>query len=283
MMFTNKWSNFQINNSASLDLGETSIADDEYYGYEGNSAAVNLADGNYHIIRIVAGRNHGSSSERELTYKVWVDETGPPVISFTSPGGHMPWPNSHPSWWFGMSESNTGSKIYFDYVTGTNAGMFGPGQDDGCTSESREGDRPEITHNLTPEPGNLVTGACCLAAGASIDTNYASCIAQGGTWLGYGSVAGDWANGDWNDACPPFYCHDSWADVDQDGDVDHDDFAVFQLCYTGSGNPVSTDPHYYCPCLDQDAVPDDDIDAADFDKFQNCASGPNVPAAVPCP
>ncbi|MGQ9650170.1 MAG: IPT/TIG domain-containing protein [Phycisphaerae bacterium] len=80
-------------------------------------------------------------------------------------------------------------------------------------------------------------------------------------------------------------CNDPFADVDGDGDVDQTDFAVFQLCYTGSGQgPVPTTPHY-CKCLDVDGAggqPDDDIDQGDFNKFEACASGPGILASTAC-
>ncbi|UCD30005.1 MAG: hypothetical protein JSV03_05890, partial [Planctomycetota bacterium] len=83
-------------------------------------------------------------------------------------------------------------------------------------------------------------------------------------------------------------CSDPFADVDEDGDVDQDDFAMFQLCYSGNGiqYPGTLD---YCACLDQgdetgDGLPDfdGDIDSFDFDAFQNCASGPDIPADITC-
>jgi len=65
-------------------------------------------------------------------------------------------------------------------------------------------------------------------------------------------------------------------DADIDGDVDQDDFAKFQACYSGSGNSVTGD----CICSDDDG--DTDVDDDDFTAFQACASGPNVPANPAC-
>ncbi len=79
-------------------------------------------------------------------------------------------------------------------------------------------------------------------------------------------------------------CNDPFADADGDGDVDQDDFANFQLCATGVGGGVPTDPAN-CYCFDTEGaggMPDDDIDAADFTNFQACASGPTVPANAAC-
>ncbi len=89
--------------------------------------------------------------------------------------------------------------------------------------------------------------------------------------------------------CNP--CHSPFADVDDDGDVDQADFAVLQLCYTGSGaTAVPANPEY-CACLDHaddDNNPetppgaDGNIDSFDVTAFERCASGPGVPADPDC-
>ena len=89
--------------------------------------------------------------------------------------------------------------------------------------------------------------------------------------------------------CNP--CHSPFADVDDDGDVDHADFAVLQLCYTGpDATSVPTTPEY-CACLDHaddDNNPvtppgaDGNIDSFDLTAFERCASGPGVPADPNC-
>lgn len=81
-------------------------------------------------------------------------------------------------------------------------------------------------------------------------------------------------------------CNAPFADADDDGDVDQDDFAVWQLCHTGAGTGVSipVNPEY-CGCFDQEGPlggPDGDIDQADFQKFEACSSGPMVPADPAC-
>jgi hypothetical protein len=68
----------------------------------------------------------------------------------------------------------------------------------------------------------------------------------------------------------PIFCPKPFADADEDGDVDQDDFAQFQLCYTGTGGGVPEG----CVCFDR--ANDSDIDDDDFSEFQKCASGPNV-------
>ncbi len=76
--------------------------------------------------------------------------------------------------------------------------------------------------------------------------------------------------------------HDPVFDLDDDNDVDGDDFGVFQTCITGPGDPenlfetLSGD----CQCMDtagQGGIPDNAIDQQDFGDFQLCASGPTVP------
>lgn len=69
------------------------------------------------------------------------------------------------------------------------------------------------------------------------------------------------------DACPmPF------ADADEDGDVDMDDFAAFQRCYTSS-TPGAYDAEN-CRCYDRDH--DAAVDEFDFLEFAQCTSGPEV-------
>lgn len=59
-------------------------------------------------------------------------------------------------------------------------------------------------------------------------------------------------------------------DDDGDGDVDMDDFAVFQACYTGTSTTIPSG----CSCFDTNA--DGMIDATDFAAFEACATGPDV-------
>lgn len=70
-------------------------------------------------------------------------------------------------------------------------------------------------------------------------------------------------------------CNLIWADADNDGDVDQDDFGVFQLCITGPTPGLPADPDY-CTCFDRTS-PVNVIDVTDFNEFKKCVSGPNVP------
>lgn len=67
------------------------------------------------------------------------------------------------------------------------------------------------------------------------------------------------------------------ADFDQDGDVDLDDFAILQACFTGQGYP-QTDPACAQTLLDGDH----DVDGVDMGLFDRCYSGSNVPADPAC-
>jgi M6 family metalloprotease-like protein len=69
----------------------------------------------------------------------------------------------------------------------------------------------------------------------------------------------------------------SIGDLDADGDVDQDDFGLFQACYSGPGAP-QTDPA--CNLARMDA--DTDVDGDDYAVFVKCRSGPTVPADPNC-
>lgn len=69
------------------------------------------------------------------------------------------------------------------------------------------------------------------------------------------------------------------GDFDLDGDVDQEDFGVFQSCYSGSGQPQTAPA-----CADARMDADDDVDLDDFLLWQNCMSRPDAladPACVP--
>lgn len=73
---------------------------------------------------------------------------------------------------------------------------------------------------------------------------------------------------------PP--CHDPFADLDGDGDVDQSDFGEWQLCL-GAWMAASSNK---CACLDR--AGDGHLDAADFASFRECLTGPGQPADVDC-
>lgn len=69
-------------------------------------------------------------------------------------------------------------------------------------------------------------------------------------------------------------------DADNDGDVDHVDFSLFQICYTDANDPGGKYNCDLCRCMNADV--DQDIDGDDRTAFEQCASGPGVSADVAC-
>jgi hypothetical protein len=67
------------------------------------------------------------------------------------------------------------------------------------------------------------------------------------------------------------------GDMNQDGDVDQEDFGVFQVCLSGPGVPQ---PDAACTGAQLDG--DNDVDNDDFGIFQGCFSGPHVPGDASC-
>lgn len=67
------------------------------------------------------------------------------------------------------------------------------------------------------------------------------------------------------------------ADMDDDGDVDIEDFGLFQTCYSGPGIAQTA-----TACTLARLDNDDDVDHDDFGIFQRCLSGPNIPADPDC-
>lgn len=67
-------------------------------------------------------------------------------------------------------------------------------------------------------------------------------------------------------------------DLDHDGEVDMDDFGLFQACYGGPGIPHNGSE----ACKDADTDYDGDVDQSDFGVLQGCFSGAGVPASVTC-
>lgn len=181
----------------------------------------------------------------------------------------------------------------------TGESCLGGGVDDGSNYVSFD---DVILNEGTPGAG---TGACCLPNGTCVDDiSTIDCVQQGGTFRGANSVCGtstcvgacckplglcedgrkitECTGGTFRgydstcaQGCP---CPDLFADVDEDGDVDQSDFAVFQSCFTGpSGAGVVVEG--ICKCFDRpypSAGFDNDVDTDDLDKFELCASGPGM-------
>ncbi|GMU20641.1 MAG: hypothetical protein AMXMBFR13_07380 [Phycisphaerae bacterium] len=76
------------------------------------------------------------------------------------------------------------------------------------------------------------------------------------------------------------FCNDPLADIDGDGDVDHEDYGRWQACYTGVGDPRRAYDSADCLCFDINK--DNDVDEGDFAAFQACHSGPSITASPDC-
>jgi hypothetical protein len=121
-----------------------------------------------------------------------------------------------------------------------------------------------------PCPGE---GACCTPCTGTCRHAFEQDCTSPEVWQGMGTICQE-------DICMGV-CGDPSMDGDCDGDVDQDDFAKFQRCYSGDGTNYPAGLN--CVCFDKGSdSPDGDIDSLDFDAFQICASGPNVPADVCC-
>jgi hypothetical protein len=110
------------------------------------------------------------------------------------------------------------------------------------------------------------SGACCVPGPqVCIDTDPGSCTSQHGRFNGLGSTCA--AVGA---SCEPI----PFADADRDEDVDQEDFAVLQNCF--SGTVAYTNPA--CAIFDRDlnGAGDGDVDSDDMAAFEKCATGPGV-------
>ncbi|HOB75847.1 MAG TPA: hypothetical protein PKG54_15125 [Phycisphaerae bacterium] len=125
--------------------------------------------------------------------------------------------------------------------------------------------------------GGSPTGACCIKTGhgegsCAPKVTQAQCEGPeglGGTWLGEASSCGAE-----NANCE--FCGPSFADMDEDGDVDQADYGLFQACFTGLFPTEVLSPA--CKCLDRDPSPaDGDVDETDMNKFLACYTGPAIP------
>lgn len=80
----------------------------------------------------------------------------------------------------------------------------------------------------------------------------------------------------WDAASPPMTIYAPNPDTDGDGDVDQEDFGVFQACYSGDGLLYPSG----CDTLDFNG--DRDVDQGDFDTFSQCMNGADNPPPPGC-
>jgi hypothetical protein len=130
---------------------------------------------------------------------------------------------------------------------------------------------------FTPRPcvGAECLGACCMPVHTCVpDQTFQACTTAGGVFRGEQTSCSTSVCG--------LACHNPFADADGDGDVDMNDFAEFQKCFSGSGHPLTGD----CKCFDrpEEGFPDgdNDVDQTDFNSFVNCATRANVAADPNC-
>ncbi len=69
-------------------------------------------------------------------------------------------------------------------------------------------------------------------------------------------------------------CPVPFADTDDDGDVDGNDFGVFQACYTGTSPPPGVFDAVRCSCFDRDE--NQMINEFDFSAFRHCMTRSEV-------
>lgn len=111
-------------------------------------------------------------------------------------------------------------------------------------------------------------GACCTPSGCVMTTEN-ECA---GEFQGVGTD------------CDSIYCscrtcHDPFADADGDGDVDQNDFAIFQVCFTGPSGALLNEP---CRCDCYDRNNDEHVDGADYARWMNCVTGPGIAVNPDC-
>lgn len=114
--------------------------------------------------------------------------------------------------------------------------------------------------------------------GRAMDTMFA----RGYFGLGYHNLFTTPANahGTRADSFQAFVDPAAWAirgDLNDDGDVDQEDFGAFQACFSGNGGPQLS-----ATCLFARLDGDNDVDAADFALFRECFGGPGVSPPTTC-
>ena len=203
----------------------------------------------YHIVRI----NDGWGPYGEHVVKVWVDESEFPNPALEVHGAQAENETAYNAFCIGTFGSTSDSEVYYDWVTWTNAGMYGPGEEESCLGTSL----------------SLPPGACC-DHGVCKEVQPEECRALNGHFQGRQTHCS-----------APTCCGPPFADADFDRDVDQQDFSVLQLC-VGLPAPLSQE----CKCFDrpQPEFPNgnDVIDTIDLAAFEACASGPGILADTNC-
>ncbi|HPD30607.1 MAG TPA: carbohydrate-binding protein [Phycisphaerae bacterium] len=204
---------------------------------------------------------HGAAwvlADNEVQHKLWLD--GTEVASWVRTSRQTTFDP-----YIGFNDNNRRfmSEGYIDYVKMTGAG--GAWAPDG----TRLGTWLEICDNGVDDDGDTLADCAdpdCLGWRAEVCTNGIDDDCDGYT---------DCADSDCVNN--PVCCtHDPAFDIDDDGDVDQADFAVFQACFMTDWATMSAD----CRCMESDG--DNDIDQTEYDAFEACASGAGISANPAC-
>ncbi len=173
----------------------------------------------YHIIRACMGQVNGSRAIR-----IYFDENPTPVIEILTASNKA---SATDSIGFGTGSTVGQQVIYFDWVTGTNAGMFAPGEEVDC-----------IGRSLCLGPG-CYDSPCNLDLFADADEDgdvdqadfamFQRCYTGDG-----GGVPAD------PDYCQCFDRRNNDNTPGEDNDVDGFDLGAFEDCASGPG--VAADP-----------------------------------------
>lgn len=166
------------------------------------------------ILRMTAIGRSGDSGDCSRMVRLYFNEDPTPVVELVAASTET---NLYEGIGFGAGSTSGTYDIAFDWIAGTNAGAFAPGEEE------------------------AVLGISLTGTGCPVD----------------------------------------WADFNSDGYVDMLDFAEWQLCVTGPGDPSGQFDTENCGCADRDG--DNDVDINDAEAFAACATGPGVPFDVDNP
>ncbi|GMV96649.1 MAG: hypothetical protein AMXMBFR83_10110 [Phycisphaerae bacterium] len=214
---------------AMLRIAETNVSSADYHwgGLDGmvlepkRGIGVNTGQGtdDFVILRLTSIGSEGNDLDHSWdcgrTVRLYLNENPVPVVEILNADNKGTGTSGDRGLWFGDSSAAGLVDMAVDWVSGTNAGAFAPGQEEAVLGRS-----------LIPtfEP-------------------------------------------------PPPKCPIPFADADKDHDVDQLDFAVFQICFTGtSASYTDVDT---CKCFDRDE--NGRIDSDDYAAFAACATGPSIP------
>jgi hypothetical protein len=205
-------------------------------GLAGYGSLVPVTTNTFHTYRITI---------RNTDINVYLDENPKPIISGN---GAFIQSSTLQQLLIGSGASASTQDIYYDYVYWTTQAAFAPNQ------------WFEADYNGSPAAGSLIASGIpfnqasdtlnkiCFRVKDDLGQIYDSPIYTVRTLAG--GVA---------------------ADLDDDGDVDQNDFAAFQLCISGGGIPLTPG------CNKADLNHSNTVDTSDLNMFLPCMAGANQP------